>query len=188
MNTLIDLMGSFIIGGLVLLMGLNFGLFSSEVKHGSDAELQVQGNAAAIAEMLDYDLRKVGFNYDGVAVLEALPKRFSFLGDVDSNGVVDQVTYFMGDSTEVPSTENPRDRMLYCVINGDTLGRPALGLVDIKFTYHTVNGTVTTVPAQVKYVEAEIWVESPYKIKNEINGNYEYLFTYWEMKISPRNI
>lgn len=188
MSTMLDILGSMVIGALVFLMILNFNMFTSQVKQTSDSELRLQGNAAAIAEMLEYDIRKTGFNYGGTSVITAQPKRFEYFADMDSNGTVERVTYFMGDSTEVTSTENPRDKILYCVINSDTLGKPALGLVDMKFTYRTEKGVITNVPANIKYIEVEIWVQAPYKVKNSNNENYSYPFTYWEMTIFPRNI
>ncbi len=188
MNTILDILGASVIGGLILLMVMNFNLFTSDVKLNSDAELQLQTNAKTLAEIINYDLRKVGFNYNGTSVITADEKKFTFWGDIDSNGVADKISYYLGDTTEVYGTENPKDKILYREVNGVKQGGASLGLVDLKFHYRTAEGNVAATLDEVKYIEAEIWVQSPYKVHQAHTGKDDYLFTYWEMTINPRNI
>jgi hypothetical protein len=182
MNTLLDILGATLIGGMVIFMMLNLNLASSEKKLSSDTEMQLVKNAKTFADVLQSDFRKIGYRNTGTSILEAGINRFTFLGDIDSNGVVDRVTYSLGDSLQVMSTPNPRDKILSRIVNGDSTANPSLGLVNLVFTYKNNNGTVTSTLADIRFVEVEIWVEAPYLI----DGRYP--FTYWQMKINPRNI
>ncbi len=182
MNIFLDILSSGLIGGMVLLMVVQLNLFSSQKQFASDQELHLQQNAKTLAEIIENDIRKVGFNYSGTAVITAEPKEFSFYADIDSNGTVDRVTYCISDSTVVPQTENPHDKVLYRVVNGDTSKGPSLGITDLRFTYKDMNGNIASTHDKIKFLKAEIWVESPEKTEGR------YLFTYWEMTINPRNI
>jgi hypothetical protein len=182
MNTLLDILGATFIGGMILFMMLNLNLASSEKKLSSDTEMQLVKNAKTFADILNSDLRKIGYRFTGTAMLEAGRNRMTFLGDIDSNGVVDRITYSLGDSLQVPSTPNPRDKILSRIVNGDSVGGPSLGLVNIVFKYKNINSIETAVLSEIRFIEVEIWVEAPYLI----NGRYP--FTYWQMKIYPRNI
>ena len=182
MNILLDLMGSTIIGGLIVLMLLNFSIFQTNTSFSSDSELQLQQNAKTLAEILNHDFRKIGYGYDNTAFFEADSERISFYSDIDRNGSVDKVTYMLGDTLESSSTTNPNDRVLYRIVNSDTIKGPTLGLVKAKFSYYTGNGSETTVLSSIQYVKAELWIET----NEPVNG--EYPFTYWEMTINPRNL
>ncbi len=182
MSILLDLFGSTIIGGLIVLMLVNFNVFQSNTRISSDSELQLQQNAKTLADILNYDFRKIGYRYNNVAFAEADSERISFYSDIDRNGSIDLVTYMLGDTSEVSMTTNPGDRILYRIVNNDTLKGPSLGLTKVKFSYLDKISTETTTFSDIRYVRAELWIESI----EPVNG--EYLFTYWEMTINPRNL
>ena len=182
MNIILDLLGSTIIGGLILLMLMNFNMFQSNTSISSNSELHMQQNAKTLAEILNHDFRKIGFNYDNTAFAQADSERISFYSDIDRNGSVDSVTYFLGSPSEVTSTTNPKDRILYRVVNIDTIKGPSLGLTKARFSYLDGVGAETATFTDIAYVKAEIWIQSI----EPVDG--EYLWTYWEMTINPRNL
>ncbi len=182
MSILLDLFGSIIIGGLIVLMLVNFNMFQSKTRISSDSELQLQQNAKTLADILNYDFRKIGYRYNNVAFAQADSEKISFYSDIDRNGSIDLVTYMLGDTSEVSMTTNPGDRILYRIVNSDTLKGPSLGLTKAKFSYLDEIGAETTILSDIKYVKAELWIESI----EPIDGKY--LFTYWEMTINPRNL
>lgn len=182
MSILLDIFGSTIIGGLIVLMLLNFNIFQSNTRFASDSELQLQQNAKTLAEIINYDLRKIGYDYSNTAFVEADSERISFYSDIDRNGSIDIVSYFLGDTSEVTETTNPKDRILYRVVNSDTIKGPSLGLTKAKFSYLDEVYSETATLTDIKYVKAELWVESIEPVGEE------YLFTYWEMTINPRNL
>lgn len=190
MAVLIDILGSSFIGGLVLLLILKLNLFASSNGVSSDNELRLQQNAKTLAEIIDYDFRKIGFNYSGTAILTADSNRIKYLAPLTRTSAVDTVEYYTSDSTKALGTENPRDVLLYKKINGVKQDGPSLGLTKIKFTYLDQYNVVTNILANIRYIKVELWVEStiPEMESRFVNPNHPYLFTYWEMKINPRNI
>jgi hypothetical protein len=195
MNIILDLMGSTLIGGVLLLLILKLNLYTSNANYYSDNELKLQQNVKTLAEVINYDLRKIGYCYDGTAIVTAEQHRIQFYADMDApgtfgHGVVDFVEYYLGDSTEASGTVNQRDKVLYRVINNtDTIGGPTLGLVDLKFSYLDKQGIVTAILDSIKYVKAEFWVE-PYEFVSDFGSGQldSTQFTYWELTINPRNI
>ena len=176
-------------------MILKLNLFASNANYYSDNELKLQQNAKTLAEIINYDLRKIGYNYDSTALIIAQPTRIKFYADMNApgttgHGTVDVVEYYLGDSTEVTSTPNSRDKVLYRIVNDiDTIGGPSLGLVDLKFSYLNSQGIATTYLDSIKYIKAEFWVEPYDPVNNFITGNKDStVFTYWELTINPRNI
>jgi len=182
MNILLDLMGSAIIGALIVSMLINFNVFQSNSIISSDSELQLQQNAKTLAEILNHDFRKIGYRYDNTAFVEADSERISFFSDIDRDGNIELVTYMLGDTTEVSGTTNPRDRILYRIVDNDTIKGPSLGLTKAKFTYFNGSGIATTTLSEIQYVKAELWIESI----ELVDGGYP--FTYWELTINPRNL
>ena len=55
-------MGSFVIGGILALMLFNFNAYQSNTRYQSDSELQLQQNAKTLADIINYDLRKIGYD------------------------------------------------------------------------------------------------------------------------------
>ena len=186
MDTIIDLIGAAIIAGIVMVGIANINIYSSQVKFKSNSDLQLQENAKTLADILDNDMRKIGYGYSGTSIITADSQDIKFYADIDSNNVVDQVEYVLSDTNSVSYTQNPEDRILYRIVNGDTSKGPSLGITKLRFTYKNLLGNVTTVLDSIKYIKAEIWVESPTKVYE--NGEEKYLFTYWELTINPRNI
>jgi hypothetical protein len=190
MAIIIDIIGSSFIGGLLLLLMLKLNLFASSSGVTSDNELKLQQNAKTLAEIINYDFRKIGYECDSTAIAIADSNRIRFFADIDKNNTVDVLEYYTGDSTQATGTENPRDIILYRKFNGVAMGGPTLGLTKFKLTYLDEFNIVTTVLANIRYIKVELWVESTIKEMESyfVNPNHPYLFTYWEMKINPRNI
>ena len=157
--------------------------------------MRLQQNVKTLAEIINHDLRKIGYKYDGTAIVTAESDHIQFYADLDApgtfgHGVMDFVEYYIGDSTEALGTQNQRDKILYRVVNHtDTLGGLTLGLVDLKFSYLDSHGIITTFLDSIKYVKAEFWVE-PYEFVSEYETGQldSSQFTYWELTINPRNI
>jgi hypothetical protein len=194
MSTLLDILGSTFIGGMLLLLIIKLNLFMSDARYTSDNELIMQQNAKTYAEILDNDFRKIGYQVSGTAILTADTTRFKFIGDLQRPGqvgfgTVDTVEYFTEDSTHATGTSNPNDIVLVRVLNNvDTLAGPSLGLVKINFSYLDSLSNPTAVLSQIRYIKAELWVEPTESVNNFVTGNKDPDFTYWEFTIYPRNI
>lgn len=194
MNTVMDILGSVIIAGMLLLLVLKLNLFMSESSYNSDTELRLQQNTKTLAEIMNSDFRKIGYQVDSTAILIAQKERFKFMGDLEAPGtpgfgVVDTVEYFLEDSTHSLGTSNLNDIILVRVLNNkDTIDGPSLGLTKLQFTYLDSVSTPTAVLSKIKYIQTEMWVQPTEARNNFITGIKDSTFTYWEFTIYPRNI
>lgn len=182
MNVLLDIMGSSVIAGLLFMLIFKLNIYSYHSRYASDTELELQQNAKTLAEILSYDLRKIGYEYEGDPIVEADSNKLSYYADLDDDGSANLITYYAGDPSEVLHTSNPEDIILYRVVDSDTGGGPSLGLTRIKFSYLDKSGYETSDLTLIEYIRAELFLESREMIQDE------YKFTYWEMTINPRNL
>jgi hypothetical protein len=194
MTSILDIISSTLIGGIVLLLVLKLNLFISNASYSSDNELRIQQNAKTLAEIMNSDFRKIGYLHEGISLLIAEKERIKFVGDLQrytesGYGVVDTVEYFVLDSTFASGTTNPRDIVLVRVINEkDSTTGPSLGLVKLNFSYMDSLSTPTSDLNKIKYIKTELWVEPIEPVNNFITGHKDSVFTYWEFTIHPRNI
>ncbi len=182
MNSLLDILGASVIGAMVVLVMLNLNIYSSQQFFASGSNLRLQQNAKTLADIIDHDIRKVGYKYNGNCIISAQKDKFSFYSDIDSNGVMDVVTLALSDTSSIVTPTNPNQKVLYRIVNGDTSKGPSLDLTNLKFTYRNEFGKSTTNLDSVKYIQTEIWLESKEKVDNQ------YAKTYWEVTINPRNL
>lgn len=194
MSTILDIIGSTFIGGILLLLILKTNLFITNASYASDNELKMQQNAKTLAEILNYDFRKIGYKNAGVSIITAEKEHFKFIGDLQrpgesGYGIIDTVDYFVRDSTYSSGTLNPNDIVLVRVVNGsDSIAGPSLGLVKINFSYLDSLSIPTNILSKIKYIKTELWVEPTEPVNNFITGKQDSVFTYWEFTIYPRNI
>jgi hypothetical protein len=183
MNTFLDIAGSFIIGGLLLLAVLNSYTNVNQYALESSMDLSVQGNLSEWVQIVQHDFRKIGYRVGnpGWAIQTCDSTSIIFKADIDNNGVVDSVTYYLGLPNQVSGTENPRDRALYRVVDGQQTGG-ALGLTDFQLRYYDMTGNVTWTPSAVKAVEIFMQVESPFPLDTT------YVWSSWRGMIYPLNL
>ena len=194
MSMLLDIFGSVVIAGLLFIMMARLNLFSSQTNYISDSELKLQTNTKTLAEILDYDLRKIGYRHEGTAIILADSTHLTFMADIDSNGTAEEVDYFVGDSTEASGTFNPNDIILKRTINGGNLmSGSSLNLVKLKFTYldefsNKISYLNSSRYDDIKYIRTEMWLAGDDPIPDAYSDASSYALTYWEFTIYPRNI
>ncbi|MCB2204184.1 hypothetical protein KQI65_05495 [bacterium] len=105
MSTHLDIIGSVIIAGMII---LNFTVFMGERQESqieSTNKITAQTEMTDITETLRHDLRKVGYGCDSAAILRAEPTLLVFRADLDNNGSIDTVAYaFVEDKASTTST------------------------------------------------------------------------------------
>lgn len=206
MNIILDIFGSVVIAGMLFMLIIKLNLFSSQTSYTSDNELKLIQNTKTLAEIIDYDFRKIGYKYDNVAIEIADSNHLKFYADMQAPGIaghgtIDEVEYTVGDTTEVTGTINPKDIVLKRTIKikggsspFESMAGPSLGLVRIKFTYLDASQKVisytnaNTYPDSIKYIKTEMWVESSDPVADAFADTSKYSVTYWEFTIYPRNI
>lgn len=180
-STLIDILGSTMVGGVILLILFKMNDSQVENHYLNSGELIVQTNLISIVELFEYDLRKIGYCKDWqkipdptVAIINATSSSITFLTDVavDKNhplgdGNVDTLKYWVGSpqDREVMSTPNPKDRLLYRQVNSNTPLTANLGLTQFKLSYYDALGNeITRLPSSPPFgiitMQIDITVEN----------------------------
>ena len=203
MNQIHDLLGSIIIGGIVLLMLLAFNGNVMQSAGTQTFKTIVQSNLTAVTDILEFDIRKMGYRLSATqdsAVVLADSNRITFRGDIDDNGVVDQVQYYI-DTVTAYLTNNPRDRVLHRRLNNGPPVNMYLGMIGMKIQYYGNNDSpITNTPLantnSIKSVKVSISIESKDRFFDNRKSQYisnpfndtTYAGAYWERKIKPQNM
>lgn len=185
MGNWIAYIGSTVIGALLLLSLMRFNNDVSQEIYVDNLENITYGQLAQVVEIIKGDLSRVGLGVNDPyqpVVLTADSTDFRFLVDVDGDGIIDTMRYYLGATASAAWTENPHDRALYRVINGGIDEDISIGLVDFEIRYFDAAGTETAVPANIKTLEVSLIFESYIPYDNQ------YPRITWRGKITPPNL
>src|SRR5437870_550649 len=132
MSTILDILGATIIVGIMLLalFGLNLNMHAAS--YNKTFTLITQTNAVTLARMMEYDMVKMGYHsLTRPYVLAAKPDSIAFKADLRNSGTVNIVRYYVGATSGLAFTKNPRDRMVYRVEDGNVMAAN-LGLTSLS--------------------------------------------------------
>ncbi|MCK6606602.1 MAG: hypothetical protein HUU43_10000 [Ignavibacteriaceae bacterium] len=194
-STLLDILGSMIIGAFLFVILLRMNDTATKNTYTYASESIVQQNLVTTITILENDFRKIGYCADwekiadpGRAILSADTSSVTFLTDVfPYDGTVDTIRYYTGDTTSLRVTPNPRDRMLFRVVNKETPGGSNLGITQFKITYFNSLGTKiatpVAVPGEIHSMQIDITVESTAAYDND------YTTAYWrQIRLAAHNL
>lgn len=189
MQAIYDVIGSILIGGIVLLMLLQF---NSSVMEGAAVQTfnsVVQSNITAVGELIEYDFRKMGYRVPVLAdssIVYADSLRITFKGDIDNNGTLERVTYAFNPALK-SNHQNPKARVLTRTINGTASQNIDLGITRFRMKFYDRNKTLlaaSPVPAPSKIAVIEILMDmestAPY------DGKYQGCT--WQRTLVPKNL
>lgn len=152
-NVILDILGSMIIGSILLLSLFRVSNSSTEDLYRGTGNLTAQTNLATVVQILENDFRKIGYCADWKqipvpteAILYADSCSIRYLTDVDQDGMIDTMYYHMDYATDIPQTPNPRDRFLYRTVNGEAPVGVNLGLTEFKMEFYNALGTKLNFP------------------------------------------
>jgi hypothetical protein len=208
-STLLDILGSTVIGGLLLLILLRMNDSAVENNFLYSGEEIVQQNIVDVVRLIEYDFRKIGYcaNYEilpdgAVAIREADSTDITFWTDLPTkekpygDEVIDIVRYYLGPTTEstVSSTPNPNDRMLYRVVNNETPKGSNLGVTNFKLTYYDSDGHIlthsdlpTSPPLGIASIQIDVAVENPNAYDAGKNYTYDKRAIWRQIRLATKN-
>jgi hypothetical protein len=199
-STIIDIVGSIIIGGTLMLILWRLNDAATENTYNYSGELSLQQNLATVAMVIEYDFRKIGYcaNWNKIpdptkSIVLADSNKIKFLTDVatpsdpEGDGIVDTMYYYLGPASELTATENPRDRMLYRVVNSETPIGSNMGVTLFKMVYFNALGDTIgfpiTVPGEIASMEINVTVE------NIAAYDQKYSSAFWrQIRLVARNL
>jgi len=199
MHILIDILGSIIIGGIVLL--LHFGLIARMNYVSTDLLLSNSngGNTVEIAQIIENDFYKIGYRDTTKIVFElAKENAIKFKAATDPDSLPSTFYYFVDTTNQVQGTENPDDRLLYRQIIGTDA--EMIGIVrNFNLTYmDSANKTISkdnllTQPDRdkIKGINIFLRVESSFQVSEDdktASGEDVYSFVEWKKTFYPKNL
>ncbi len=179
------LVASTVIGTLVLLSILRFNEDVSVDLYADVLEKITYEQMMETASILEYDFSRIGYGINDptvTVITQAAADSVTFLLDINDDGLVDSVQYHLGDTTSASSTPNPRDKILYRVVNGGSPMPASSGLTEFQLTYYDAVGNTTTVLQDITTIEINMTFESTIIY----DGRFARLT--WHAKISPSNL
>lgn len=184
MSSHLNLIGSILIGGLVLLMLNRFNSSLNQTSQEKNLAVNTIGSAAAIIRLIEFDFNRMGLGVPSTTPIIRLAdsSRITFLSDIDANGNVDSIKYVLSIPDSARHTVNPRDRILYRLTNTQSQKDAALGVTRFRIRYFDVAGNITADASQIRTFEITLNVESIIPYENR------YATFSWQTKISPPNL
>jgi Tfp pilus assembly protein PilW len=103
-------------------------------------DLQYRGRQSMDRLVEDIRLAGYGLDFGDTAFTSATEYDLTMLADINDDGDVDTVRYYLGDNTSQPETPNPNDAILYKSVNGSDPGlRIGSSFTSITFGYFDEN-------------------------------------------------
>ncbi len=198
-STLLDILSSTIIGGLLLLILFRLNDAAVENNYVYGGEAIAQSNLVEVVRLVEHDFRKIGFCKDweklpdpSKSILSASQNSIKFLTDEDNDGNVDTLNYYLGSTDELPNTPNPNDRMLYRVRGNATPKGSNLGVTQFDLFYFDAMGNQLTfpitVPSAIYTMQINIKVEDVYGYER-IYDDEKYASAFWrQVRLASRNL
>ena len=202
-STMLDFISSLIIGGFLMFMVMRLDAQSREASSVDMMNLMVQENITALVDILQTDFRRIGYckNPDDPRLLNptdairyAETSRIRFYTDLDNVGNVDSVEYWIGATSELADTPNPRDRYLYRKVNQNAATKMNLGVTQFQFKFfdalgNTIGASPVPIPQTIYSMELTVSCESPQGYKQEYNPDTSAFYMMWrQLRLASRNL
>lgn len=205
-SSMLDIVGSFIVGGALLVMALRLNSQAAEATAIYGGNYILQRNMTALVDILEFEFRKIGYCKDWTKVADptrsiriAEMNRIRFLTDIPSSGNplgdgnLDSITYWVGATSELASTPNPFDRFLYRQVNNGTPERLNLGLTQFQFNYFdALNDPVPfpiTDPRKVYLMQVSVAVQTATPYQQEYVMDSSAYDVFWkQIRLVTKNL
>lgn len=201
-STLLDILGSTVIGALLLL--ILFRINDTAVKNAFsyNGELMVQVGLVETVTLIEHDFRKMGYceTWENMpdptnSIIYADTNRITFLTDLpvalnaNGDGTLDTLHYYTGPTSELTNTDNPNDRLLYRVINSATPSSSNVGVTMFHITYFDSFGKKINTPitgaatGSIHTLQIDLEIESIYGYEQQ------YSSVFWrQIRLAARNL
>jgi len=193
-TTILDIIGSVIIGGFILLILYRTNASATENTYNNGSDLIVQEDITTIVQILENDFRKIGYCEDWTkipdptkAIIYADSSSIKFLTDTRNNGTVDTLYYYLGSVNDLPNTPNPNDRCLYRQINGGIPQGISLGVTEFNMLYFGALGDTLSFP--ILTTGAISSMQITIRVENSEAYDSTYVDAFWrQIRLAARNL
>ena len=195
MSTIIDIIASIIIGGMMIGIMLKLNGNAAQNVYLNSGEVVCQQNLVSQAQILETDFRRIGYcsDYTNIqdvskSIISADTSSIKFVADLDQNGIMDTVYYYLGPASELNATLDPRDKILYRIVNSAAKMGSDAGITRFYMVYYNVNGDTIHTPVSATDLPLINDIELNMNIEN-IGIDSTALFSYWrQARLTVPNI
>ena len=189
MSDWLDMVGSFVIGGLIILIVINLNLSINAAATQNLYSNVTQRQVVSSVEVIESDIYKIGYRVDSDAISEADSNEISFFSDIDNDGFKDEIRYYLASTSSMSETYNPNDRILWRELNEENSSTPFV-VTKLNFSYYDSLGQLIdytslinqSIRNQIRLIKVRVETQTG----ELIDGNYETI--QWEKNIRPKNI
>jgi hypothetical protein len=186
--SVIDIIGSIIIGGMMLGIIIKLNASASANVYLNSGEVVCQQNLVVQAQTLETDFRRIGYcsSYLNLqdptkVILMADTASIKFIADIQNSGLMDTIYYYLGPATQLNSTVNPRDKILYRVINGVVPIGSDAGITRFYLVYFDYNGDTIATPVASSSLRLITDIELNMTIENTSIDSSQ-IYSYWRQE------
>jgi hypothetical protein len=171
MSSLMDVLFSVVLGGMLILTIMNANDVALENSSLLVGDKMVQESAVSVSLYLDGEMRNMGFGVPDSqqVVLQADSTTLKYRVSLPPFDDIDTVMFYLGPVSELASTPNTQDRYLYRVENNGT-PIPVAVLTYLRFRYIDRSDSLMNIPVshgqlgQVFKVEVTTEVQNSYAL------------------------
>ena len=171
MSALLDVLISILMGGMLLLNVLGAQDVVAEDSSMYQGDVLVQEMLITQVQYVEGEFRNMGYGIPPgqPAIVAAGDSSISFLTDIDRDGTIDTLSYTLGPTSELSTTQNEMDRYIHRQVNSGQSTTPAV-VTYFHLRYLTVTGDTLPGPVtgpdlgRIKEVEISMEVQNPYAL------------------------
>lgn len=193
MAVMMDIVGSLVLLGMVILMVMGININMSQETYKGLTEYNLHAQSIQLSRIFEFDLYKMGYavSKPGVIAVAETSKIKFYSNLFNIAGRRDSIEYDLG--TTVPSSTNPRDKSLYRFEN-TTQVFINFSVTHFKLSYYNGNDSLLGTPVtgtlrdSIKSVRVYLTLESPEPFDTSRTGGPSYISTFYQKLIYPRNL
>ena len=148
-----------------------------------------QRSAITATQVIEYDLYKTGYGVSGEKVIQADSNVVKFKTDLDNNGTIDTIYYFIGNTSAMASTSNPNDKQLFRKINNQPANLVSV-ITRFNLVYYDSIGNQLNYSSLSSSVQREKIRAMRAYVKTELPDALNNLYSpmEWREMIRPKNL
>jgi hypothetical protein len=189
MQSIIELLGANVIGGMIMLIGITLNIQINDAARDIFEDTYQLRNSITAFQIIDYDLHKAGYGVAGEKIVIADSNAFKFKADLQNNGTIRTVYYYVSSDSVMSSTNNPNDKQMLRKIDASNPNTVST-ITRLNFAYYDSIGnqisyaSLSNAVNRTKIRSIRIYVRE--EAPEMLNGIYKPIE--WRTIIRPTNL
>jgi len=187
MGIFFDIIGALIIRGTMVVIIVSLTLSLNGTLNERTTQARLKQNLAMTTDILKADFGMIGHRVtSGNSMLAASSTDLRFCADVNNDGIVDTVYYYLGAVSELANTENPNDRIFYRRATGTSAMEVGRGITSFSAVMYDSLAAVTSNFSAVRSVSIKIIAQAGEPVERGYVKRYP--TSSWELHFYPPNL